>query len=160
MAEDESMAKAKETFDTLCQMLDNRKWHYEKFEDKLRIKSNIRSDDLPIDFVMRVNPKNQIVSFLSWLPFRVEEAKRIDVALATCVVNYRLADGSFDFDLSDGEILFRLTSSFRDSAPGEELFEYMVMVSATTIDAYNDKLFMVSKGVMSLQQFMEAEDTE
>lgn len=120
-----NMAKAKETFDALCQMLDDRNWHYEKIEEKLKIKSGIKGDDLPIDFVMRVNPRNQIVSFLSWLPFKVEESKRIDVALATCVANYGLADGSFDFDLSDGEILFRLTSSFRDSALGDDLFEYI-----------------------------------
>lgn len=153
----DEMARAKETFETLCLMLDKRGWKYDKHEDDLTIKSGVKGDDLPIEFIMRVNPKNQIVSFISWLPFKVEESKRIDVALATCVANYGLADGSFDIDLSDGEIIFRLTSSFRDSALGEDLFEYMLMVSASTVDLYNDRLFMVAKGVMTLQQFIEAE---
>lgn len=158
MAEVENMEKARETFDTMCRMLDKRDWRYEKHEDQLTIKSGVKGDDLPIEFIIRVNPNNQIVSFISWLPFKVDESKRIDVALATCVVNYRLADGSFDYDLSDGEILFRLTSSFRDSVIGEEMFEYMLMVSASTIDIYNDRFFMIAKGVMSLQEFIESEN--
>jgi hypothetical protein len=64
-------------------------------------------------------------------------------------------DGCFDYDLSDGQILFRLTSSYRDSLLSEALFEYMVMVSASTIDKYNDRFFMLAKGMISLEQFIE-----
>ena len=152
-----NMVKAKETYAVLCQMLDNRNWHYEKFEDDLVIKSGVKGDDFPIDFIMRVNPRNEIVSFISWMPFKVEESKRIDMALATTVVNYGLADGSFDYDLSDGTILFRLTSSYRESILSESLFEYMLMVSASTVDEYNDKFFMISKGMMTIQQFIDSE---
>lgn len=111
-----------------------------------------------IEFIIRVNPRNELVSFFSKLPFNVEEDKRIDVALAICAVNYWLADGSFDYDLSDGSILFRLTSSYKESTLGEALFEYMVVVSAATVDNYNDKFFMMSKGMMTYQQFIEAHD--
>lgn len=152
-----NMTKAKETFASLCRMLDNRNWHYDKIEEDLMIKSSVKGEDLPIDFIMRVNPRNEIVSFLSWMPFKVEESKRVDVALATCVVNYVLADGSFDYDLTDGSILFRMTSSYRGSVLSEDLFEYMLMVAATTVDDYNDKFFMISKGMLTIQQFIESE---
>lgn len=152
-----NMTKAKETFASLCRMLDNRNWHYDKIEEDLMIKSSVKGEDLPIDFIMRVNPRNEIVSFLSWMPFKVEESKRVDVALATCVVNYILADGSFDYDLTDGSILFRMTSSYRGSVLSEDLFEYMLMVAASTVDDYNDKFFMISKGMLTIQQFIESE---
>ena len=45
-------------------MLDNRDWHYEKIEEDLVIKSGVKGDDLPIDFIMKVNPHNEIVSFI------------------------------------------------------------------------------------------------
>ena len=152
-----NMRKAKETYEVLCRMLDNRDWRYEKIEEDLVIKSGVKGNDFPIEFIMRVNPRNEIVSFFSWMPFKVEESKRIDLALATCVANYGLADGSFDYDLKDGEILFRLTSSYRESTLSEELFEYMLMVSASTVDDYNDKFFMISKGMMTLEQFIASE---
>lgn len=158
--EDLNMTMAKETYGVLCRMLDNQKWHYDKFDDDLMIKATIKGDDFPIDFFVRVNPRNEVVSFLSVMPFKVEESKRIDVALAICAANYGLVDGSFDYDLSDGSIIFRLTSSYKESTLGEALFEYMIMVSAATIDNYNDKFFMISKGMMTVQQFIESEKGE
>ena len=54
-------------------------------------------------------------------------------------------------------ILFRLTSSYRESILSEDLFEYMIMIAASTVDVYNDKFFMISKGMLSIQQFIESE---
>lgn len=154
------MENARKTFDVLCSMLDHKDWKYEKIEEDLVIKSGVSGDDFPIEFIMRVTPRNELVSFVSWMPYKIEESKRLDLALAVCAVNYRLADGSFDYNLEDGRIMFRLTSSYRNSTLSEELFDYMLMVSATTIDEYNDKFFMISKGMMTLQQFMESEQDE
>ena len=158
MAEEMNMRKAVEVYNTLIHMLDTRDWKYEKHEDQLLIKSGIRGDDLPIEFIVLVKPRNQVVQFYSSLPFRMPEDKRVDAAIAVCVANYGLVDGSFDYDISDGEIRYRLTSSYRESTLGEDLFEYMIMVAASTVDQYNDKFFMLSKGMMSVQQFIEQEN--
>lgn len=155
MTDERKIEQAKLTYNTLCNMLDGIGWSYEKDEEKLLIRSGVKSEDLPIKFTIRVRPGNQIVSFSSWMPYEVPENKRVDVALAIHAVNYKLIDGSFDYDLSDGSIMFRLTSSFRESILGKELFEYMIMVSTTVVDEYNDKFFAVAKGLMSLEQFIE-----
>ena len=158
MAKEMNMQKAKEVFGTLVNMLDNRGWKYEKHEEDLVIKSGVKGDDLPVEFIVLVNPRNEVVQFYSAMPFNVPEDKRLDAALAVCVANYGLVDGSFDYDLSDGEIRFRLTCSYRESTLSEELFEYMIMVSASTVDQYNDKFFMLAKGMMTVQQFIEQEN--
>ena len=149
------MKKAVEVYDTLCSMLDNIGWKYDKVEEKLMIKSGVKGEDLPIDFLVIVKPRNQVVQFISSMPFNMPEDKRVEGALAVCTANYGLVDGSFDYDLSDGQIVFRLTSSYRDSLLSEALFEYMIMVSASTIDNYNDRFFMLAKGMISLEQFIE-----
>lgn len=154
----ENLAKAREVYGTLIRMLDSRDWKYEKHEDKLLIKSGIQGDDLPVEYIMLVNPRNEVVQFLSSLPFKMPEDKRVDGALAVCVANYGLVDGSFDYDLTDGEIRYRLTSSYRDSELSPEVFEYMMMVAASTVDNYNDKFFMLAKGMITIQQFIEQED--
>lgn len=158
MAEEMNMQKAKEVFDTLIKMLDTRDWQYEKHEDKLLVKSCIKGEDLPIEFIVVVNPRNEVVQFISAMPFNMPKDKRIDGAVAVCVANYGIVDGSFDYDLRDGEIRFRLTSSYRESTLGEDLFEYMIMISASTVDRYNDKFFMIAKGMMTVQQFIEQEN--
>ncbi len=158
MAEEMNMRKANEVFNVLVNMLDTRDWKYEKHEEDLLIKSGIKGDDLPIEFIVVVKPRNEVVQFISALPFNMPEDKRVEGAIAVCAANYGIVDGSFDYDLTDGQILFRLTSSYRESKLSEDLFEYMIMVAASTVDNYNDKFFMLSKDMMTIQQFIEQEN--
>ena len=155
MAQDVNMAKARDVFDGIVSMLDTRDWKYEKFEDDLLIRSGIKGDDLPVEFILFVKPQNQVVQFISKLPFNIPEDKRVDAAIAVSVANYGLVDGSFDYDINDGEIRYRLTSSYRDSYLSHDLFEYMIMCAASTVDQYNDRFFMLAKGMMTIQQFIE-----
>ena len=152
-----NMTKAKAVYRTLLKMLDAKKFKYERHDEDLLIKSGIRGEDLPVEFVMVVLPKNEVVQFISPMPFKIAEDKRVEAAVAVAIANYGLINGSFDFDLSDGEIRFRLTTSYRDSTLGKDLFEYMMMVGASTVDNYNDKFLMLSKGIITVEQFMEQE---
>lgn len=155
MAEAKNMKKAQEVYATIIRMLDTRDWKYSKHEEDLLIKSVLRGEDLPVEFILVVNPRNQVVQFISRLPFDIPEDKRVDGAIAVCTANYGLIDGSFDYDLRDGEIRYRLTCSYRDSQLSEDLFEYMIMAAAFTVDNYNDRFFMLAKGRMTVQQFIE-----
>ena len=157
MSEELEMQQAKQVYASLIDMLDTRNWKYEKFENDLVVRSGIKGDDLPIEFIIFVKPKNQVVQFISKLPFNIPEDKRVDAAVAVSVANYGLVDGSFDYDISDGEIRYRLTSSYRESLLGADLFEYMIMCAASTVDDYNDRFFMLSKGMIDVQKFIELE---
>ena len=157
MADEKVLKQAQMVYETICKTLDNRDWKYTRHDEDLTITCGARGEDLPMDIVIIVNPRAQVVSVISPMPFKIAEDKRVDGALAVCVANYGLINGSFDYDLSDGEIRFRLVSSFRESILSEELFNYMIMVSASTVDDYNDKFLMVSKGMLTVQQFVEWE---
>ena len=155
MSENYDMNKARTVYDALIHSLDARGWKYERHDEQLLIKSGVKSDDLPIEFVMIVNPRNEVVQFISSLPFTVPDDMRVDGALAVAVANYGLVDGSFDYSLNDGEIRFRLTSSYRDSVLGPSLFEYMIGVAASTVDHYNDRFFMLAKKMITIEKFIE-----
>ena len=155
MAQEVNMAKAREVFEEIVNMLDTRDWKYEKFEDDLLIRSGIKGDDLPVEFILFVKPENQVVQFISKLPFNMPDDQRVEGAIAVSVANYGLVDGSFDYDIKDGEIRYRLTSSYRDSNLSHDLFEYMIMCAASTVDNYNDRFFMLAKGMINIQQFIE-----
>ncbi|MBQ3015663.1 MAG: YbjN domain-containing protein [Clostridia bacterium] len=157
---DLDMKKAREVYASLISMLDSINWSYEKEEEKLIIRSGVNGDDLPVEFLVVVNPKNEVVQFISQLPFNAPEDKRIDLSIAVNVANWGLCDGSFDYNVTDGRIIFRMTSSYRESVLGEELFKYLIMVAASTVDRYNDKFFMISKGMISIQQFIQQENED
>ena len=157
MSEELELQKARLVYNNLINMLNTRNWKYERHDDDLVIRSGIKGEDLPIEFIVYVKPKNQVVQFISTLPFNIPEDKRVEAAIAVCVANYGLVDGSFDYDVNDGEIRYRLTSSYRDSYLGADLFEYMIMCAASTVDDYNDRFFMLSKGLISIEDFMNME---
>ena len=114
-------AKASEVYRTLVSMLDHIGWSYEKDEENFIIKSGVKGDDLPVEFIVIVKPRNEVVQFISHLPFDMPEDKRIDGAIAINVINWKLVDGSFDYNIADGSMMFRMTSSYRESTLGEEL---------------------------------------
>lgn len=146
-----------EVYETICKMFDDMEYHYERHDEDLVITCKVHGEDIPMDMIFRVRADRQLVQIMSPLPFNIPEEHRMDIAMATTVINNMLVDGSFDFDLSDGSVMFRLTSSYIESILGKELFKYMLMVSATTVDVYNDKFLMIAKGMMSLEQFLEGE---
>ena len=158
MAEELNMQKATQVYDTAIRTFNNLNWNYEEHKEELVIQSGVKGEDLPIEFLLVVKPQQEVVQFLSRLPFNMPEDKRVDGAIAVCVANHGMIDGCFDYDLSDGEIVFKLTSSYRESTLGEELFQYMIMCSAAMVDRYNDQFFMLAKGMLTIQQFIEQEN--
>lgn len=154
MAEEKNIVQAKAAFNTLCQALENHDWKYSKDEENLSIECGAQGEDLPMNLTVRINSEKQIVLLLSHLPFVIEEEKRLDVAIAVSAANNAIVDGSFDYDISDGHMFFRMTNCFIESQLSEEVFSYMLFCSSHTIDEFNDKFLMISKGMLSIEQFL------
>lgn len=155
MANDKK-AKAEKVYKTMVKALKAKNWKFAEHENDLTIVSSYTGEDIPITYLMRVDSEREVVQYLSPLPFKIEESKRIDAAVAVCVANYGLVNGSFDFDITDGEIRYRLTTSFCDSELGEGFFYDMMATAVITTDNYNDKFMMLNKGLITLQQFIDA----
>lgn len=154
MADANEMTLAKTVYADLCASLEKREWHYQKHEDDLAVTFGVAGEDIPMEFVLAVDADRQLLRVFSRLPFTVPEDKRMDLAIATCVASNGLADGSFDYDIAKGTIVFRLTASFRESKIGDGLFEYLVGCSSVTVDAFNDKFLLLCKGLISINDFI------
>ncbi len=154
MADEKKLGLARSAFATLCQALDKNDWHYKKIEEDLKIESGASGDDFPIDITIKVDADRGLVVLLSHLPIVIEENKRIDTAIAVSAINCILADGSFDYSIASGHMFFRMTNRFIDNTMGEDAFMYMLLCSCKTVDEFNDKFFMLSKGMISIEKFL------
>lgn len=154
MADATLMARAKEIYGTLCDALDARKWKYSKDEEKLVAYFGVNGEDIPLQFIIFVDAERQLVRFMSPLPFKMCEDKRMEGAIATCVANYGMVDGSFDYNLADGAITFRMTASYRESEISDTLFQYMISCTCVTVDKYNDQFMALDKGAISIADFV------
>lgn len=150
----DKMANAQQVYETLCSALDRRGWKYGKDEEKLLVHFGVRGDDIPMNFIIVVDADRQLVRLMSPLPFKMSEEKRMEGAIATCAATYGMADGSFDYDLSNGEIVFRMTASIRESQLGDGLFQYMISCACAMADKYNDQFLALDKGIMSIADFL------
>ena len=155
MADEKKMKNAQNVYNTLCEMLDDKKLRYQKHPEDLVVTFTMRGDDLPMDFVINIDAERELVRLLSALPVQFGADKRMEGAIATSRANYRLIDGSFDYDYNTGRVLFRMTSSFADSLVSKDLMEYMVAVACYTVDDYNDALLLLAKGMMSIEDFFK-----
>lgn len=153
MAE-KNMKLAKEVYAVLCEALDKRKWRYKKDEEELDVQFSVNGDDIRMDFIIAVDAERQLVRLVSLMPFKFDETKKIDGAIAVCAASYGLADGSFDCDLFTGEVSFRMTQTYRGSKLGDGLFQYMIGCACVTVDKYNDKFLAISKGYLSINDFI------
>lgn len=156
MAEEMKNAQAAKVYETLCAALDAREWKYTKEEERLLVRFGVSGDDLPMDFVIVVDAERQLVRLMSLLNFKFKEEKRVEGAIATCAANFGMADGSFDYDITDGAVVFRMTESFRQSTLGEGFFQYMISCACAMVDGYNDKFLAISTGILSVQDFVKS----
>ena len=153
-------ARAKKAYSDLCTHLDAIGLKYTRHDDDKVITLIMNGDDLPMEIVLAVRERHEVIQLLSYIRPKAPEDKRIDAAIAVNVANYDIVYGSFDYDISDGEICWRATLPYCDSAITKEQVYYLVMASAAAIDRYNDKFLMLNKGMMTLEQFIANKDAE
>ena len=145
-------------FRAIIRHLEGNKFKFDANEDKLIIRMTVHGDDLPQPTIIRILDDKQILQIISPIPGNIPEDKRIDAAVAAAVANYGIINGSFDFDMTDGEVRFRVAHCFRDSELSEKVIRYLLGITFYTTDKYNDRFFMLGKGMMSLSDFIQKEE--
>lgn len=158
MADEKALKQAKAVFGTLCKSLDDRKWSYDKDEDRMMINTSVRGDDIPIQLRYIVDADKFIVNIYSYFPFDIPEDKRIEAALAATIVNDNLAFGSIDYNIAKDVMVFRLSTFFMDSLISVELLSYMTSLATAIVDKYNDKFLMLGKGMLTYKDFFPKAD--
>ena len=147
--DDNQLKQAKRAYKTLCEMLDAEKWVYDKNEEKMSISTTAHGDGLNIDVRMHIDAERYLAVFYSTLPFTVPQKRRAAVAVAVGQINHCICNGSFDFKYADGTVVFRITSSYRDSLVGKEFFKYLLFCACGTVDDYTNKLMVVANNEAS-----------
>lgn len=145
--------QAESAYKTVCAALEEMGLKFDKHDEKLAISCEGVGEDLPIEIRITVLPEQHIVSLISQMPFKVPEARRPDIALVTSIANYKMVDGNFDFNTKLGNIFYRQTTSYWGSLISKEVIKYLMSLSITMIDEFNDKFMAVSTGAMSVDDF-------
>ena len=158
MERDDLVKSANETYKNLCEILDGIKWVYKKDDNNRSVFFTVTGDDIPMNFLVIVDEKRQLIRITSGLSFDIPQNKIVDAAVVVSYINYKLVDGCFDLNILDGKIYFNMTSSYKCSLIGKELFLYMIRVAGKTVDDFNDKLLLFAKDRISVPDLIKEID--
>ena len=152
------LIRAKQVYATIIKALDSDNLKYTKDDNELRIDISFTTNDLDVKLIFSVDEDRDLIRLLSFLPGTFPENKRIEGAVATTVANHNMVDGSFDFDINDGDIVFKMANSYRSGTVTTDCVLYMLRVALGTVDRYNDRFFALSTGMITLQDFIAKEN--
>lgn len=155
MADEKEITSANRVYATLRKILKSRNWEYDDDEEMMTMTFELQGKNVSILFMIIVDVERQLIRIYSPLSVKFSKNNRIDGAAAICYASYGLHNGSFDYDLFDGSIVFRMVTSFRGSLIGEELIESMISCTCAVVDEYGDKFSALENGTMSIDEFLD-----
>lgn len=145
--------EAKTVYQTLCRTLDNMKWHYDPEPENFVVRTSAVGNDLSMKLYMKVDVERSVMYLKSPMPFNVPPEKRSIMCEALIIANWAMLNGSFEMDLSDGYMGFKVVIPFMESLLGEKACRYMINMSCQMVDLFNDKFEAVNNGTMTLRDF-------
>ncbi len=143
-------------FELLCSYMDENDIKYDRKDEDNAVFLGVNGDDLPMGFGIRVIDGAEIIKIYSPLPIVFKDDKKVDGALATCFINFKLAFGSFQFNYKDGTVLFVMSNSYAGSLLSKSIFHYIIGAAISVVDRYNDRLAEIANGDMSLEEFVKS----
>lgn len=150
--------QAETVYNTIIRHLDGAGLKYKTMDghgDDYMINFTMKGKDLPMEFFIVVDVDREIIMIKS-PDFTTFPPEKIgDAAKAVCAINYAIADGSYALDVSDGNVMWTMTSSFAGSLIGEEVIHYMIAISIITVDKFNDMFMMLNMGILDIDTFLE-----
>ena len=144
---------AKVLYSTLCQTLDNMQWNYDKEEEAFIIRTSAVGEDLSMKLMMRIDPDRQIMYLKSPMPFGIPVEKCDIIGKAVLIANFSMLNGSFEFNHHDGYLAFKMVIPYMGSIISEEVCKYMILLSCSMTDKFNDKFQLLAEGNMSIDEF-------
>ena len=146
---------ARQLYENFCAYMDSHNWTYNKHDAELFIDCEVTGEDIPFTFHVRIDEKLKILCVFTTLLPTIPEDKRLEVAVAVNTINMRTLDGGFDFGFNNGILVYRITTSYRNTVITPTIMGHMIGISGHYVDKYNDKFADLVSGKMSIDEFIE-----
>lgn len=146
---------AKKWYNSLCGMLDSMGWTYDKDEEKFKISCKADWDEEELDIRMYLDAEREVAITWIFLDLKVPESMRKTMAHAVNVVNYTIIHGTFDFGQEKGNLLYRCTSTYKDSVVSEDWFKYLLGTSCNTVGNNISAFRRILKGYLTVDELYD-----
>lgn len=125
---------------------DSQNWTYDFEEEKGIFTMRMSMKDMDSCRVLTHCKENSDILTLAFLPIKISEAKRMEVAEYITRANYGMNIGNFEMDMSDGEVRYKVSSAWGDIEPTVPVMERLVDMSFVMLDKYASGILAVIYG--------------
>lgn len=146
---------AAETLNRFCNALDKCGISYEKNNSESAVLCRFRGDDLVLDMHIVFDGESDLMRVSSPMPYIVPTERYGDFVVLVTEVNSNIFDGSFDYDIDSGTVVFRTACSFFDAKLDENTMIHVLKTACERVDKYNDKFLAYLNGELSIEEFPE-----
>ena len=140
-------------YKTMCSALDKMGWRYEKEEDEFVVRTSAVGKDIAMPLFIKVDAERQVMYIKSAMPFRIQVDVRETITKAVVLANLTMLNGSFEFDAGDGYLAFKVVTPYMGSILSEQVCHYMIDITCSMTDKFNDKFKALVDGTMTLYEF-------
>lgn len=153
---DANLKEAKYVYGQLREYLDSINIHYESNDEELNIWFSARGNDMRVLVDIYVEANSQRIRLSSPFETTIPSELRNEVAVAINKLNFGVVDGHVDFDYDSGNLYFNLRILFKDAVLSNDTFRYLLGTTFSTVDALNDKFYLLSEGKITCEQLLNA----
>lgn len=119
--------------------LSSREWQDEKMTDYKVGNENCcyyryECAGVPVLFSVNVLPQSHTILLRSVLPFDTADDKLAALAVTTCYASRDLIEGTFELDEERRDVYYKMITPFEHDRLDENLFRYIVDVSARIVE--------------------------
>lgn len=154
--ENMDMKEAKYVYGQLREYLDEAGVHYDRNDEEMNVWFAIRGEDIRILLDIFVDADAQIIRLTSPFDTKIPSEMRDEVAIAINKLNFGIVDGHMDLDYETGYIGFNLRVPYRDAVLSSDTFMYLIAATCETVDALNEKFFLLAEGKITCEQLLNA----
>lgn len=140
---------ANDKFAKLLKVLTAANIEYDQEQGKNAAIFGVNIDNMPTAFRISANDERNIMTLCATLPFTVSPRFTSAVASAVAEINYKLADGHYNFDTDDGKLYFYITLCYADCNISEDAYERFVALPLQVIHDSAKSLAKITAGKFS-----------
>lgn len=147
--------RAAAAYKAITDFMDEAKLKYDSDPDKKVAFVTITGDDFPVTLMLQASEERQRVEVYSQMPFEIKQDKGVDVATALAAINARIAYGKFCLYFDKGLCTYE-NSEYINGLEGftSEYGKTLVGPAYSIVEEYNDKLYAINKGLLSVKDFV------
>lgn len=147
--------RAQLVYESLGNFLTKSGFKFDKNDAEKIINVTLTGEDFPVEIILLSGAEKQRLDVFSQLPFEIRREKAMDVAMAIANINARIAGGKFCLYLDKSVCSYESGMFFGElTGFGEEFAKEIISSAFTIIEKYNDQLYALNKGLISLKDLL------